>query len=275
MSNSSREGFVFYKAWHEAISRLPMEQQAEAYSAIMMYALYGTEPEDEFSMAAIILQMAKPTIEKNDERYQNGKKGGRPRTKESSPAASAPETSADSDSSKNKKTIGFENKNHRFPNQKPTETVTDTETVTVTDTETVTDTATETDKTQKENENNDTLLINRQQTLAGVFDELWDLYPRKQGKKSAFESFKRAVRDGTHPDQIRAGILAYKRWIREERTDPQYIKQGSTFFSQRAWQDDWTPQRPRDGNRPLSHEEMMEAAARIDAGGTAHDWGGT
>lgn len=274
MSNS-REGFVFYKAWHEAISRLPMEQQAEAYSAIMAYALYGTEPEDEFSMAAIILQMAKPTIEKNDERYQNGKKGGRPRTKESTPEASAPETSADSDSSKNKKTIGFEKENHRFSNQKPTETVTDTETDTVTVTETVTDTATETDKAQKGKECNDTLLINRQQTLAGVFDELWDLYPRKQGKKSAFESFKRAIRDGTDPDQIRKGILAYKRWIREERTDPQYIKQGSTFFSQRAWQDDWTPQRPRDGNRPLTHEEMMEAAARIDAGGTAHDWGGS
>ena len=274
MSNSSREGFVFYKAWHEAISRLPMEQQAEAYSAIMAYALYGTEPEDEFSMAAIILQMAKPTIEKNEERYQNGKKGGRPRTKDAEPVSSAPETSDDPDSFQDDKTIGFEKENHRFSNQKPTETVTETVTDTVTDTVTATETEAVTEKTENENCKNNTLLINRPQKLAGVFEALWDIYPRKQGKKSAFESFKRAIRDGTSPDEIKEGILAYKRYIREERTDPQYIKQGSTFFSQRAWQDDWIPHRPRDPDRPLTHEEMMEAAARIEAGGTAHDWGG-
>lgn len=247
--SESREGFVFYKAWHEAISRLPKEQQAEAYSAIMEYALYGTEPEDGSTMASIILHMAKPTIEKNDKRYKDGKKGGRPRTRETAPAETAHDTSVAEE-----KTSGFKNKNHRFSESKPTET--------------------ETEEPTKGTESHNTHLINRPQTLASVFDSLWDLYPRKQGKKSAFESFKRSIRDGTDPEEIRAGILAYIRWIREERTDPQYIKQGSTFFAQRAWQDDWTPQRPRDGNRPLTHEELMEAAARIDAGGTAHNWGG-
>lgn len=78
------------------------------------------------------------------------------------------------------------------------------------------------------------------------FEALWSIYPRKQGKKSAFESFKRAIRDGVTPDEIRTGIEAYCNYIRVTGTDAKYIKQGSTFFNQRAWADDWTPTRKKD-----------------------------
>lgn len=83
-------------------------------------------------------------------------------------------------------------------------------------------------------------------TLAERFDALWKLYPRKQGKKAAFESYKRAVKAGATDEEIKNGISAYRQYIGESQIDAQYVKQGSTFFAQRAWTDDWTPIRKRD-----------------------------
>ena len=75
------------------------------------------------------------------------------------------------------------------------------------------------------------------------FEYLWDLYPNKKGKKQAFAAFQRAVKKGTSIDTIREGIKAYNRYIKESNIESKYIKQGSTFFQQEAWNDDWTPQR--------------------------------
>lgn len=83
-------------------------------------------------------------------------------------------------------------------------------------------------------------------TLAERFEVLWKLYPRKQGKKAAFESYKRAVKAGCTDEEITAGINAYCEYIRLSQIEAQYVKQGSTFFSQRSWADDWKPLRKRD-----------------------------
>ena len=83
-------------------------------------------------------------------------------------------------------------------------------------------------------------------TLAERFESLWGMYPRKQGKKAAFESYKRAVKAGATDEEITAGITAYCNYIQASQIEPQYVKQGATFFSQRAWTDDWTPMRKRD-----------------------------
>lgn len=81
------------------------------------------------------------------------------------------------------------------------------------------------------------------------FEELWSIYPRKQGKKAAEAAYKRAKKDGVDDDEIRRGIEAYRRYIEESGIEPRYVKQGSTFFNQRAWADDWTPRKPRDRNQ--------------------------
>lgn len=82
-------------------------------------------------------------------------------------------------------------------------------------------------------------------SLKERFEYLWELYPNKKGKKQAFAAFQRAVKKGTTVDEIRNGIKAYVRYIEESNIDPKYVKQGSTFFGQEAWNDDWTPQRPK------------------------------
>ena len=79
--------------------------------------------------------------------------------------------------------------------------------------------------------------------LKDEFDTLWKLYPKKQGKDKAYGYYVKARKEGTTYEEVEDGINAYLSYIQAERTDVKYIKMGSTFFSQKAWLDDWTPSR--------------------------------
>ena len=70
------------------------------------------------------------------------------------------------------------------------------------------------------------------------FDYLWSIYPKKQGKQNAFKAYKKARKDGVTYEEVKQGLDAYSNYVKGK--DTQYIKMGSTFFSQRAWQDDWS-----------------------------------
>ncbi|WP_243198151.1 DNA replication protein [Weissella diestrammenae] len=74
------------------------------------------------------------------------------------------------------------------------------------------------------------------------FEKLWEMYPNKKGKSVAQKAFNKAIKDGDTVEQIRAGIEAYKAYIKAEGTPVMYIKHGSTFFNQRSWNDDYTIQ---------------------------------
>ena len=76
-----RESVVFYRSFAEAIKALPKEEQLKALWAVINYGLDGVIPEEHGVHTAIFL-MAKPQIDANNKRYQNGTKGGRPVTKE-------------------------------------------------------------------------------------------------------------------------------------------------------------------------------------------------
>ena len=71
------------------------------------------------------------------------------------------------------------------------------------------------------------------------FEKLWKLYPRKEGKKKAFEAYKRAIKNGTTKKEIQTGIVNYLTQIRVQRTNKQYIKQGSTWFNGECWNDEY------------------------------------
>lgn len=73
------------------------------------------------------------------------------------------------------------------------------------------------------------------------FDEIWEQYPtgRKQGKDKAFTSYKKAIKDGVTDEIILSGINAYKTQIELQKTELQFIKQGSTWFNQKCWNDEY------------------------------------
>lgn len=80
------------------------------------------------------------------------------------------------------------------------------------------------------------------------FENLWQMYPKKQGKEKAFGYYQKARKSGTTYEEVENGIYAYLNYLQVTQTDVQYIKMGSTFFSQKAWNDDWTPPRQKSNN---------------------------
>ena len=77
----------------------------------------------------------------------------------------------------------------------------------------------------------------RKPTIAERFEALWAEYPKKNGKKNAFESYQRALAAGVTDETIADGIRRYKDYIAAKRTSEQYILAGSTYFYQWRWQD--------------------------------------
>ena len=76
-------------------------------------------------------------------------------------------------------------------------------------------------------------------TIAEEFEWLWSQYPRKEGKKAALASYQRAKKKGVHFDDVRAGILNYLDYIKAKKIEPQFIKQGSTWFNGECWNDEY------------------------------------
>lgn len=74
-----RDSVVFYRSFAEAIKALPKEEQLKALWAVIDYGLDEITPE-EYGVHTAIFLMAKPQIDANNKRYQNGAKGGRPIT---------------------------------------------------------------------------------------------------------------------------------------------------------------------------------------------------
>lgn len=77
----------------------------------------------------------------------------------------------------------------------------------------------------------------RKPTIAERFDALWAEYPKKNGKKNAFESYQRALKDGVTDEVIADGIKRYKEHIATKHTEDKYILIGSSYFKQRRWED--------------------------------------
>lgn len=59
---------------------MPRDVQGEIYTAIMEYSLYGKETENLKPIAHSVFTLMKPQIDVNNKRFENGKKGGRPKS---------------------------------------------------------------------------------------------------------------------------------------------------------------------------------------------------
>ena len=85
-----RESIVFYRSFYEAIKELPAEEFRNAVMAIMEYGLNNSEI-DTSGVAKAILIMAKPQIDKNNKRYENGLRGGaKPKQNQTEPKQTNP-----------------------------------------------------------------------------------------------------------------------------------------------------------------------------------------
>lgn len=72
------------------------------------------------------------------------------------------------------------------------------------------------------------------------FNELWQQYPRKQGKAKALEAYKRARKAGVDKTTVLDGITRYNAQIKANKTKAKYIMQGSTWFNGKRWEDEFS-----------------------------------
>jgi len=80
------------------------------------------------------------------------------------------------------------------------------------------------------------------------FAEAWAAYPDKSGKAAARAAYQKAVKEGDAQPDILAGIARYRAYVESKRENGHDLqwRNGSTFFNQRGWQDEWAadPQKP-------------------------------
>lgn len=78
-----------------------------------------------------------------------------------------------------------------------------------------------------------------QKRLEGQFEIIWKKYPKKSGKPAAIKAFLKAVKVGVEIDLISKKLDEYNQQIKLRGTDKQYIKNGSTWFNQQGWLDEY------------------------------------
>lgn len=79
----------------------------------------------------------------------------------------------------------------------------------------------------------------KRKLLEKEFEEVWNLYPRRLGKKKSYEAYIRARKRGASYEQILVGLQAYLNYIQLKKLDEDYIKHGSTWFNNQGWEDDY------------------------------------
>ena len=118
---------------------------------------------------------------------------------------------------------------------------------------------------------------NVQKQLEEDFEKLWKLYPKKSGKPKAFSAYKRAIKKGVTNKKIQTGIVKYLTQIKVQGTTKEYIKNGSTWFNQECWNDEYnlgqekspvnskTVSSSASAERTVSDLEREERESRRDA----------
>ena len=77
-------------------------------------------------------------------------------------------------------------------------------------------------------------------TLVQEFEYLWSIYPKKQGKTDAEKKYCKYRKEGITYEEILQGLENYNSYIKRKGIEQRYIKNGSTWFNQKCWNDDYT-----------------------------------
>lgn len=75
---NEKESFVFYKSFYDALQDLKDKDRLKVYDAICEMALNGNE-RNLTGISKTVFTLIKPQVLANNRRYENGKKGGRPK----------------------------------------------------------------------------------------------------------------------------------------------------------------------------------------------------
>jgi len=109
-----RDSMIIYRSFYEAIKDLDKDTKLQMYDAIFSYGLDFKQPPKLKGIAKVVWTLIKPQLDANLKKFNDGKKGGRPK-----------KTTKKTSGLQNKKPVVSKNKNHTFENQKPNVNVND------------------------------------------------------------------------------------------------------------------------------------------------------
>ncbi len=79
-------------------------------------------------------------------------------------------------------------------------------------------------------------LLNTASQQKTRFEEIWNRYPKRLGRKDAEKHFRASVKTDQDWEEIKRALENYQIHLRAEATEPNYIKHGSTWFNNwREW----------------------------------------
>lgn len=210
------DSFVMYRSFHEALKELSREQYGNVMYAINEYALDGVISQDLTGIEKAVFLMAKPQLDSNRQRRENGNQGGRP-------------------SKKQEKPMVFENENQEKPmvienaeNEKPNVNVNANENV---------------NAKGNENLNAGAEIALGSPFQANLSNQIFEIYeaedlPHSKGGEISFiqKDFKNAISfihsspeySGIHSDDI---IQAVKNYAESLKNPNNYITQRMDFYT--------------------------------------------
>ena len=86
------------------------------------------------------------------------------------------------------------------------------------------------------------------------FNTLWEAYPRKQGKANAFKAYEKARKNGVEFQTVLDGVYLYAAYLKRNKVEDRFIKQGSTWFNQQCWNDEY-----KSGSEIIERDEELDA----------------
>ena len=222
---NTKKYFIVPLEYKEEIDQFTTQQAGELFQNLMEYAATGTVRECSSFPIKLMFGILKRVIDQNFESYEEvrkkrseaGKKGMKSRYEDLTKDNNVKQDLTSDNSVKQNLT------NDNSVIQSLTN---------VTNTNTKTNT--------KTNINNSSSAKLSDKAFEDEFQEVWNIYPRKEGRKNALKAYIKARKNGTSKETILSGLNAYISKIKAERTETQYIKHGSSWFSQECWLDDYS-----------------------------------
>lgn len=218
---NNKKYFIVPLEYAEELDLFTNEQLGELFRALLHYSAYGTDSDSNSFPIKLMYRILKKGIDQNFEKYEEISNKRRDAINKRWNKEKQEKTEKDT----NEYNSIQMNTNEYKPIQNDTN---DTNTKTITNTNT------------KTNINNSSSAKLSERVLEDEFQEVWTIYPRKEGRKNALKAYIKARKNGTSKETILNGLNAYIGKIKAEKTDSQFIKHGSSWFAQECWLDDYS-----------------------------------
>lgn len=96
------------------------------------------------------------------------------------------------------------------------------------------------------------------------FIEFWNTYPRRIGKISARQAYRKAIKMGAEHPKIMEAVERYKQWLIADHAAMKFVKHPATWLNSGGWDDELPTEKQAGKNDPKINlpEQVLKAFLR-------------